>query len=424
MVHPQSPFLVYLIGLVFALQAISTDLYLPTLPAMQTGLGASMYQVQLSLTVFLLSFGLTQLFWGVLSDRWGRRPVLLLGLGLYSIAAALCFWASSMDWLILGRMVQGIGMGACAVVARAMIRDAYTKQEGPIKMSLALTILALAAIASPIVGAALVRVLPWYSAFAALLVIGVGMLLITWLWIPETLTPETKTQKGTPLIPILYYIIRHPRFQYYAMIQGIAYASLFTFLAASSFTFMRIYQFGAFEYGVLVGCNALAYFLGTFFCRRLLKRKPLAAAMRAGALLAGAAGLTLLALVHGPGLLAHLPHYAYFPHPAALGAKAPLAWWLLFAPILLYGFSHGITQPCAQATVVDPFPDAAGTAAALAGLVTTGMAFLVGYWLGWVMDGSIFPLANGMIFWSISLCLLVLVSSFFARSHALLHGHG
>ena len=112
-----------LLALLRGLQAVTTDMYMPALPAIRTSLNASMGEIQLTLTALLLAFGLSQLFWGPLSDRFGRRPVLLVGMSTYVLASLACVVAPDIDWLIGARVVQGVAMGAAVMAARAIVRD-------------------------------------------------------------------------------------------------------------------------------------------------------------------------------------------------------------------------------------------------------------------------------------------------------------
>jgi len=114
--------IVLLLALLLGLQPVTTDLYLPALPAMTEVLGASMGQAQLTLTALLLAFGLSQLVWGPLSDRFGRRPILLWGMGAYVLASIACALAPNIGWLIAGRTLQGVAMGAAVMAARAVVR--------------------------------------------------------------------------------------------------------------------------------------------------------------------------------------------------------------------------------------------------------------------------------------------------------------
>ena len=143
---------VILLALLLGLQPITTDLYLPALPALTQGFGASMVQAQLTLTSLLLAFGTSQLVWGPLSDKWGRRPVLLGGIAVYLASAIGCVLAPSIEALIAARTLQGVAMGACVMAARAIVRDLYEPLQGAKVMSKAMTGLGLMACTSPPLG--------------------------------------------------------------------------------------------------------------------------------------------------------------------------------------------------------------------------------------------------------------------------------
>ena len=121
-----SRWVVLFLSLLLGLQPVATDLYLPALPALTLDLGASLSQAQLTLTAMLLAFGFSQLVWGPVSDRWGRRPVLILGMGLFALAALGSVWAETMDSLIVWRVFQGVAMGAAVMGARAIVRRTGT----------------------------------------------------------------------------------------------------------------------------------------------------------------------------------------------------------------------------------------------------------------------------------------------------------
>ena len=143
------------LSLLLGIQPITTDLYLPALPALTEGFGAAMSQAQLTLTALLLAFGVSQLFWGPLSDRFGRRPILLAGLAAYVAAAVASTLAPSMAALIACRALQGAAMGAAVMCARAIVRDLYTPLQGARVMSRGLTGLGVIACVSAPLGGAL-----------------------------------------------------------------------------------------------------------------------------------------------------------------------------------------------------------------------------------------------------------------------------
>jgi len=372
-----SGLVVLLLALLLGIQPITTDLYLPALPALTTELGASVGQGQLTLTALLLSFGISQLFFGPLSDRFGRRPILLGGMALYTLAGVGNMLAPTIEWLIATRAVQGAAMGAAVMCARAIIRDLYAPAEGARVMARSLGGLGIIACLSPLAGGLLVPLVGWRWALGTLAVFGLALLVLLALRFTETLRQPTPLQFG-PLMRNWGRIASHRGFIAWAGLLAAAYGGLFTFLAASSFVFLDVYRVSRPMYGLAMASASLAYILGTFACRRLLPRVGLQGAVRVGAALslAGGTGMGLLAMagVH--------------------------TWWAFLLPHYLFMIGHGIHQPCTQTGAVAPFPHIAGAASALSGFFLTVVAFGIGAWLGARIDGTVFPLVHGVWFWS------------------------
>lgn len=375
-----SPLLVIgLLALLLGLQPITTDLYLPTLPLLTAQLQAPVAQTQLTLTALLLAFGGSQLVWGPVSDRWGRRPVLLAGLALYVVAALGCALAPSMDWLVAWRTLQGVATGAGVMAARAIVRDLYTPTAGAQAMSKALTGLGVIACASPIAGSQLAQHFGWRATMAALAVFGAATLVLVALRFRESLaTPRPDATQPRQLARTWAAIVRHPTFLAYTATTSGSYAGLFTFLAASSFTFIGVLGWTAGDVGLLLGVNGACYIAGTILCRRLLQRLGVRRTVAVAGLLA----------VLGTGSLL-----------AAALLEVTNA-WAYALPFSLYMVAHGIQQPCGQSGAVSAFPQAAGTAAALNGCAMTLTAFAMGAWLGQHLDGTVYPLVFGTAFWA------------------------
>ncbi|TNF57025.1 MAG: Bcr/CflA family efflux MFS transporter [Burkholderiales bacterium] len=382
-----SPGMVVLaLSLLLGLQPITTDLYLPALPAMTQGFGATMPQAQLTLTALLLAFGMSQLVWGPLSDRFGRRPVLLWGLALYVLASAGSVVSGSMEQLVLWRTLQGVAMGAGVMGARAIVRDLYPPAEGARIMSKGLTGLGVIACASAPLGALLAEYLGWRTALGALAVFGAGTLLVLAWRFEETLSQKNMAAlQPATLLRTWAQILRHPTFWAYTLLATTSYGGLFTFLAASSFVFIQVLGLSKPAYGLAMLTMSLSYIVGTFICRRLLP----ALGVRRTVALAGACTLTAGTSM---GVLA----LAGVQHVAAI-----------MLPFYLFMLGHGVHQPCGQSGAVGPFPQAAGAASAMSGFLMMVAAFVMGGWLGRSLAnvaegaGSVLPLTNGIWFWSV-----------------------
>ncbi|WP_181360464.1 Bcr/CflA family efflux MFS transporter [Variovorax sp. WS11] len=395
-----SPALVaLLLALLLGIQPVTTDLYLPALPALTAGFGAAMGQAQLTLSALLLAFGCAQLVLGPLSDRFGRRPVLLWGLAAYVLASAGGAVAASIELLIVWRTLQGAAMGAAVMAARAIVRDLYQPADGAHMMSRALTGLGLIACLCAPVGGLVSDLFGWRLALAVPALFGALALALVWLRFDESLAQHNPDAlRLSTLAATWTMVLRHPTFLAFSALTTAAYGLLFTFLAASSFVFIQVLGLTKTQYGLVMLWNSLAYIVGTFVCRRWLPRFGVRGSV------ARAAWLTLLGGT-AMGLL------------ALAGVHTV---WALVVPQTLIMLAHGVHQPCGQTGAVGPFPQAAGAASALNGFLMMLAAFGIGGWLGARMDGTVLPLALGMWFWSVCIAL---VAWTLVRRYGEAHGH-
>lgn len=391
---------ILVLALLLSIQPVTTDLYLPALPALTRSLGAPVAAAQLTLSGLLLAFGCSQMVWGPLSDRFGRRPILLTGLAIYTVASLGSALAPSMALLILWRIAQGAAMGAVVMCARAIVRDLYTPNEGARAMSKALTGLGVVACICAPLGGLLSEWLGWRAALTAVTAYGAATLAVVALRMPETLAHRNpQALQPRALVGTWAHVLRSPTFWAFSLQTTATYGGLFTFLASSSFVYIDVLGLTRTQYGWVMASACVAYLAGTFLCRRWLVRYglPRTVAIAGGLSLAGG---TLMAAV------------------AALGWLEP---WALLLPFFLYMLGHGIHQPCGQSGAVGPFPKAAGVASALNGFMMMLAAFGIGGWLGQRLDGTVWPLVNGVWFWSAALAAIswTLVQKFgVAKDHA------
>jgi len=368
-----SALIVTLLALLLGTQPITTDLYLPALPGLAADLNSPMSRTQLTLSALLFAFGFSQLLLGPMADRFGRRPVLLGGLSIFVLASIGSALAPDIGALVAWRALQGVGMAAAVVCARAMVRDLYVPTDGARVMSKALSGLGLIALASPLLGGLLASTLGWRHALAATGVFG-AICLASVLWaMPETLrTRNPAALHIAPMFASWRRILRHPTFVAWALLIACTYGGLFAFLASSSFVFIEVLGTSCMAFGLYIAGCSICYIVGTFWCRRWLLRHGLAGAVKRGAAFTLAGGVSMVAL-------------------AWAGVISP---WAIAVPQFIYSFGHGIHQPCGQAAVVGPFPQQAGAASALAGFILAATAVAVGAWLGVAMDGTVYPLVT------------------------------
>jgi len=375
--------LTVLVGVFLMLQPLSTDLYLASLPGLATRFDVDPSVVQLTLSLFVLGFGLMQLVSGPMSDRWGRRPVLLGGLALYVAASLACAAAPTIGLLVAARFLQAIGCCTVVVVARAIVRDAFEPAEGARVLARASSVLAIGPMLGPIAGSLLEVAFGFRAAFLLLAVLAVVLAAVSFRTLPETLArPDPRALEPRVLAAGYAEVLRSRAFRAHTLVGAASYAGVFAFLSGSSFVLIRVLGVPAAWFGAAFAIVVCGYLAGTIVCRRLLPRLGLARTLGRGTALAALAGLAALAL-------------------ALAGARHPAA---VIGPTFAYLLAHGIVFPCAQAGATGPFPGRAGAAAGLFGAVTMIAAAASGTWIGASHDGTPVPLgatlaAAGAIAW-------------------------
>lgn len=373
---------VTVLAVLLGVQPVTTDLYLPALPALTEALAAPMPYAQLTLSALLLAFGLSQLIWGPLSDRYGRRPILLWGLSAYTLASIGSVFSITIVQLIVWRILQGAAMGAVVMCARAIVRDLYKPADGARIMSRGLTGLGfLACICAPL-GGLLCDLFGWRAALMPLAVFGGLSMLLTAPRFQETLKHKNPLAlQPATLVRTWQQILTNPTFLSFSILSVASYGGLFTFLAGSSFIFTGIFGLSKAHYGFLMLGSAVFYIAGTVLCRVMLRQFGLRKTIMHAAFLSLAGGTSM-------GVLALAGVHSI---------------WAIMLPYALFMLAHGVHQPCGQAGAVGPFPQAAGAASAMNGFLMMCGAFVIGGWLGNHMDGTVYPMTNAIWFCSVVL---------------------
>ncbi|WP_426192590.1 multidrug effflux MFS transporter [Massilia sp. DWR3-1-1] len=366
-----APVLLLIIGFLM-LQPLSTDLYLASLPGLASAFQVPASTVQLTLSLFVAGFGGAQLVIGPLSDRYGRRPVLLAGLALYVVASLLCAGAPGIGLLIVARFLQALGCCSAIIIARAIVRDAYAPADSARVIARASSWLSLAPLLGPIAGSYLQVSFGWRAAFLAHAVLGAALLLAVLLRLPET--NVHKNPRATELAGLLenYRLVLGARaFWANALPGALSYGAIFAFISGSSLVLIRVLEVPTAWFGYCFAFGVSGYLAGTLLCRRMLGQLGQARAQRIGGAASLVAGLLFLAAI-GAGL-AH--------------------WALVVAAMFATMLAHGINFPISQSGAVTPFPQQAGTAAGLMGALAMSVAFVVGSVVGATFDGTLRPLA-------------------------------
>ena len=360
---------------IFALLPISTDLYLPSLPGLRTDLGVTGAHAQLTLSVFIIGFGIAQLFWGPISDRFGRRPVLITGISIYALASIACMAAPSIEYLVAARFTQGVGACSGQVMARAIVRDLYEPAHGARIMAYMMLLFILAPMFGPLIGGHLTVWFGWRANFAFLLLFSLCVMAATWRFLGETnrsLDPSATSVRR--LLANAQVIWTNRTFVGYTLCVTFSYCGVFTFLSAAPFVLQDSFRVPVEQFGWWFMLVVSGNVLGAAMCSRLTHRLPLADLQILAGTISATGGLAILILA-----------WSGIAHPLAM-----------IAPMFVYLIGHGITTPVSLAAAVGPFPAMAGTASGLLGLTQLLIASIVGQVVLRNYDGTSHSLAVGV----------------------------
>ncbi|KQX28321.1 MFS transporter [Streptomyces sp. Root63] len=246
------------LGGLTALPPLSMDMYLPALPAVTDSLSAPAATIQLTLTACLAGMALGQLVVGPMSDRWGRRKPLLLGMVVYVLATAICALAPSAELLIGFRLLQGLAGAAGIVIARAVVRDLYDGVEMARFFSTLMLISGVAPVIAPVIGGQVLRITDWRGIFVVLTVVGIVLTLVVWKWLHETLPSADRHTGGVAdALRTMRGLLADRVFTGYMVAGGLAFAVLFAYIAASPFVVQEIYGASPQTFSLLFGLNSI-----------------------------------------------------------------------------------------------------------------------------------------------------------------------
>jgi DHA1 family bicyclomycin/chloramphenicol resistance-like MFS transporter len=334
------------IGLLGAVGPFAIDMYLPALPAVAADLGASAQAVQFTLTAFFAGFGVSQLVYGPLSDRFGRKPPLYVGLAIFLLGTLGCALAPTIGALVAARLVQGIGAATVMVVPRAIIRDLHSGPQATRLMAAVMLVISVSPMLAPLAGSGVMAAGSWRLIFAVLALAAASSLLLTGLVLPETLAPENRrTARPAELARGVRRLLRDPGFMGLTFVGGFATASFFVFIASASFVYTEQFGLTPTGFSLAFALNAIGFFGASQMAASLGERFGMARTIRAAVAAFAAITLALLALtLLGFGSL-----------PVIVG--------MLFCGNAFLG----VVMPTTMVMALDPHPDIAGLASSLGG---------------------------------------------------------
>lgn len=383
--------LLVVLSTLMAFAAISTDLYLPALPRMSVALGASQGTLELTITGYLVGFTLGQLFWGPIGDRYGRRGPVVLGLIVFVVGSAGC--ALSTDaWQLIGwRVVQALGACASVVLARAIVRDLFERDRAARLLSTLMTIMAIAPLLGPSVGALILKVASWQAIFWTLVLIGLATLaaLST---LKETLPPERRNTEPLSRAFLGYTsLLGNRRLLGYAGAVGFFYSGVFAYIAGSPFAYIDYHRLSPQLYGVLFAVGIIGLMASNMVNARLVTLLGSDRLLLIGTIGAALAGVIV----------------------ALVGATDFAGLFGLAAALCLYVAMNGFIAANAISGALADFPKRAGAVSALLGAIQYGSGIIGSGISSTFADGTPWPMA-----WLIALSGIgSLLSMRLIRSH-------
>lgn len=376
--HPA--YVLGILSLLMAFGAISTDVYIPAMPTIAASLNASPGAIEYTISGYLVGFSLGQLFWGPISDRRGRRGPVAIGLLFFILGSVGCALSTSAAMMIAWRIVQAFGACAGVVLARAMVRDLYAGDRAAQMLSTLITVMAIAPLIGPIVGAKILELSSWQTIFWML--VGVGVFTLAALKaLPETLPPDRVNRKPLSHALAQYAeLIKHPRFMIYAAIGAFYYAGTFAYIAGTPFAYINYYEVSPQHYGLLFAVGIAGIMITNMMNVRLVPIFGINRLLTIGTTLAVIAGVT-----------------------TAIDAETSFGGlWGLVLPLFVFIGATGLVIANSIAGALNTFPEHAGAASALVGTVQYGAGVLGSGLVGMFADGTPGPM--GAVIAATSMC--------------------
>ena len=359
---------VIILSALMAVTSLSTDIYLPAMPIMAKELHGD---AELTITGFLIGFCIAQLIWGPLSDHLGRRKPLFIGMTLFVIGSVGCAFSTDITQIVFWRVFQALGACTGPMLARAMIRDLFSRTRAAQMLSTLMIIMAVAPIAGPLLGGQLIKFTSWHAIFWLLVVIG-ALMFISLFWLPETL-PEDKRVKASLPQAFRHYqtLLGNKKYMRFTLCLMFYYVAAYAFITGSPFVYISYFGVEPQYYGWLFALNIVGLVGMSVVNRRLVQRYSLEILLKVATLVAATAALLL-----------------------ALAAKLEIGGLILIVASVFVFFSmNGIIAATSTAGALDAVPNVAGSASALMGSLQYGSGIISSLLLALMSDGTPWTMA-------------------------------
>ncbi|WP_445157158.1 multidrug effflux MFS transporter [Halomonas sp. E14] len=358
-----------------ALAPFAIDAYLPAMAVLADHIGTSIHHAELSISVFLAGFAIGQLLFGPLSDRYGRRPILLGGLVVFLLASLAITSIGSLGELLAWRFVQALGGGACVVNSAAIVRDCFSGREAASVLSTMAMVMMLAPLVAPVVGSGLLYLTDWWLIFVFLAAYAAFLLWLMGTQLPETRPPGQPAASFRQVLGHYASLMRHREGMGYVCAVAASFGGLFAFVTASPFVYMEHFGLSPASYPFALGCNVVVIAASNRINIALLKHRAPLQNLFLGL---GLQGIAVLLLVVAVALgLASLP--------------------VVVVLVMLYSGMLGLVTPNAMSLLLDRFGHVSATATAFMGAAKFGAAALAGVMVGVFEIEGLWPMVLTML---------------------------
>lgn len=377
-----------ILGLLSAVGPFAIDMYLPAMPMIAADLQGTIPQTQATVTSFFLAFGIAQLFYGPWSDQVGRKLPLFTGLTLFLVASIGCALATSIEWLIALRVLQGLGASVVMVLPRAIIRDQHTGTDATRLMALVMLVVSVSPMLAPLAGSGLLAVWGWRSIFWAIAVASMLSLTMVALLQPETLAPQHRVRvDAKALTRGARTLLTSPRFVGLTLIGACGIGGFFIFVNTAAFVYANQYGLTPTQFSLAFAANAVGFFAASQTAAPLGERLGMVNVIRYGTVGYAICAVALMLLV--------------------MSGISGL--FVLIVGLCLANACFGVVMPSAMVLSLDDHGDIAGLASSLGGTLQMIVAGLIAFASGQFFDGTALPMVSAIAICAVMATLLAML---------------
>ncbi|MFA6264430.1 MAG: multidrug effflux MFS transporter [Pseudolabrys sp.] len=400
MLTPGTFALTLLLAALSALGPLSTDMYLPSLPDIAASLGTGPSQAQFTISGFLLGFAIGQIVYGPFSDRHGRKPLLLLSIGIFLVATVLCVISTSIEMLVAARLLQAFGGSGGVVLSRAVVRDLYSGRRAARELSIISSVMAFAPVLAPMFGGVLQTAFGWRGVFGVLGLTGACLMVAVILLLPETLKNRAPDKVSVnSMLASFRIVFGHGAYRAYLAMCTAVYAGLLAWLTGAAFVLQDIYKLSPFQFGFVFALGSAGFLIGSNLSARIVGRFGIDVVIGVGAAFATVGGLTFLGSV-------------------AIGFSSSLT---IVIPIAVYLIGLGMVLPQSVAGAMAPFPERAGAASSLFGFLQQASAAVCGALVGLFLGHTAWPVAGAVAFMGVATLAVWIATRDIRKRNAAVH---